>query len=163
MTKTSLSKQDKEKIKKLSEILQKDAEDFNDEINKRKKEMSEDKKFKIPTTGYGADGKIHKFPNPGKEIRNECIARDNAFYDSQKKNQKFEKVEKMAWELFKGFIVSPQYLTEHWESQECLEDAWKQAEKFYDYVKRKQEEANEDQQKVTDVAQAVAFHQQRRK
>ena len=139
MTKTSLSKQDKEKIKKLSEILQKDAEDFNDEINKRKKEMSEDKKFKIPTTGYGADGKIHKFPNPGKEIRDECIARDNAFYDSQKKNQKFEKVEKMAWEFYiaKSDPTDSYYLS---FTKKCFEHA----EKFYDYAKRRQGEANDE-------------------
>lgn len=72
-----------------------------------------------------------------------------------KKQQKFEKIEKMAWNFYNGLMLKPAtYLLENKEDAEKLEKtffaiAWGTAETFYNMAKKKQEGANESENNET--------------
>lgn len=57
------------------------------------------------------------------------------------KNKKFDEIKQMAWEIFKKNCFS--YLLDSIEVLEDfidITDCWREAERFYDYAKKKEEE-----------------------
>lgn len=63
-----------------------------------------------------------------------CVSCKNEF---ENKKQKFEKIEKMAWEIYKLLLVNPREGV--CTVQECRIAAWRYAKKFYNYTKEKEE------------------------